>query len=349
MDAWQEAYVAELDRYGRETSNRVLNSVYFGGGTPSLMDPAIVASILERLPGHWQLANDLEITLEANPSSVEAGRFAGYRAAGVNRVSLGVQALSDPDLRALGRLHDVSQALSALDIAKSTFDRVNFDLIYARQNQTLADWETELTRALAFEPEHMSLYQLTIEDGTAFGQRHAAGKLPGLPNEDLGADMYDLTQSLCENAGLPAYEVSNHAKPGQESRHNLIYWRGGDYVGIGPGAHGRITHGGRRYATTTPLQPEAWLKAVKDSGKGEGHRDVLSPSDHASEYLMMSLRTNEGTDLKRFSNILGNQLKVLDINKLTEFGLVEIKEDHLAATQAGRAVLNAVITELLPD
>lgn len=349
MDEWQSAYLSELDRYGRETPDRLLNSVYFGGGTPSLMDPSLVASILEKVADHWRLANDLEITLEANPSSVEAGRFAGYRAAGVNRVSLGVQALSDPDLRALGRLHDVSQAVSALDIAKSAFDRVNFDLIYARQDQSLTDWENELRRATSFQPDHLSLYQLTIEDGTAFGQRHAAGKLSGLPDEDLGADMYDLTQVLCEAAGLPAYEVSNHAKPGQESRHNLIYWRGGDYVGIGPGAHGRLTHGGRRHATTTPLQPNTWLQAVSEKGTGESGRDALTARDHAGEYLMMSLRTSEGTDLTRYSKILGDEININEINHLTGIGLVETRAERLRATKKGRAVLNAIIANLMPD
>lgn len=349
MDAWQTAYLSELDRYGRETAGRLLNSVYFGGGTPSLMDPAIVASILDKVADYWCLANDLEITLEANPSSVEAGRFAGYHEAGVNRVSLGVQALSDPHLRALGRLHDVSQAVFALDIAKSTFDRVNFDLIYARQDQSLEDWEHELIHALSFQPDHLSLYQLTIEDGTAFGQRHAAGKLHGLPNEDLGADMYDLTQDLCQAAGLPAYEVSNHAKPGHESRHNLIYWRGGDYLGIGPGAHGRLTLGGRRHATTTPLQPNTWLQAVSEMGTGESGRDALTSRDHASEYLMMSLRTTEGTDISRYEKILGSGINIIEINYLAEIGLVELQADRLRATQKGRAVLNAVIASLLPD
>ena len=349
MDAWQKAYLSELDRYGRETKNRVLNSVYFGGGTPSLMDPVVVGAILDKLSDHWRLANDLEITLEANPSSVEAGRFAGYRSAGVNRVSLGVQALSDLDLRALGRLHDLAQALTALDTARSTFDRVNFDLIYARQNQSLDDWRAELQRALGFEPDHLSLYQLTIENGTAFGERHRRGKLPGLPDEDRAADMFFFTQDACDAAGLPAYEVSNHAKPGQESRHNLIYWRGGDYVGIGPGAHGRLTLNGRRHATTTPLNPVAWMAAVGETETGELQREALSAVDHAGEYLMMSLRTTEGTDMKRFAAILGKNINRNKINDMADLGLVKTTPDHLITTRRGRAVLNALITELLPD
>jgi oxygen-independent coproporphyrinogen-3 oxidase len=349
FDRWQAAYLAELARSSAETSGRVLNSVYFGGGTPSLMPPELVGAILDGLSEHWRFANDLEITLEANPSSVEATRFAGYRAAGVNRVSLGVQALNDPDLRALGRLHDVDQALSALETAKATFERVNFDLIYARQHQTLPDWEAELGRALAYEPEHLSLYQLTIEDGTAFGDRHQRGKLPGLPDEDLSADMYFATQDLCDAAGLPAYEVSNHAKPGQESRHNLIYWRGGDYVGIGPGAHGRITSGGIRRATETELSPARWLDLVAENGTGETSRSALSATDHAGEYLMMSLRTLEGTDLVRLEALLGCRINYSKINDLDDIGLVSVDQSRLSATRAGRAVLNQIIAALLPD
>jgi len=327
----------------------VLNSVYFGGGTPSLMDPALVSAILEKVGQSWTLANDLEVTLEANPSSVEAGRFAGYRTAGVTRVSLGLQALNDPDLRRLGRLHDVKTALSALDIARSTFDRLSFDLIYARQDQSLSDWEQELTRALAFEPDHISLYQLTIEQGTAFGDRFNRGKLPGLPHEDLAADMYDLTQDLTEAAGFLAYEVSNHAKPGQESRHNLIYWRGGDYIGIGPGAHGRLTLAGTRHATETALMPSDWIEAVAQTDTGEARRAPLSAPDHAGEYLMMSLRTQDGLDLPRYEQILGSSLDINNINMLRDLGLVRIDGLRLEATRQGVLVLNALIAALLPD
>ncbi len=214
-DAWRAAYLSELDRYGAETAGRVLNAVYFGGGTPSLMEPALVGALLDRLGTHWRFANDLEVTLEANPGSVEAERFAGYRAGGVNRLSMGFQALNDADLKALGRLHSVSESSVALDIARAHFTRVNFDLIYARQDQSLTQWDTELHRALALGPDHLSLYQLTIEPGTAFGDRFARGGLRGLPEEDLAADMYFLTQDICEAAGLPAYEVSNHALSGR--------------------------------------------------------------------------------------------------------------------------------------
>ncbi|MCY4179927.1 MAG: radical SAM family heme chaperone HemW, partial [Litoreibacter sp.] len=245
---WATAYLAELDRTALETEGRVLDTVFFGGGTPSLMDPKLIDQITDRIRRNWSLANNFEATMEANPSSVEADRFAAYRLAGIDRVSLGIQALNDPDLKALGRLHSVSEARTALDIAKSTFDRVSFDLIYARQNQTPGEWRAELTQALTFGTDHLSLYQLTIEDGTAFGDRFAIGKLCGLPDEDHAADMYEITQELTEAAGLPAYEVSNHARPSQESRHHLIYWRGGDYIGIGPGAQGRLTLSNKRVA-----------------------------------------------------------------------------------------------------
>ncbi len=349
MARWRQAYLAELDRYAEETPERLLNSVYFGGGTPSLMDPALVTALLDRISKLWPQANDLEVTLEANPSSVEAARFQAYREAGVNRVSLGVQALNDADLRKLGRLHDLGQALQAIDIARNTFSRMNFDLIYARQDQSLDDWSAELTRALSFAPDHLSLYQLTIEDGTAFGDRFRRGKLAGLPGEDLAADMYFLTQELCEAAGLPAYEVSNHAKPGEESRHNLIYWRGGDYIGIGPGAHGRLTLSGQRHATWTELSPQKWLGTVETGQRGEAGRDALAAKDHAGEYLMMSLRTAEGTDLARYRQIAGADLSTESVSDLAELGLIRLESGRLIATPQGRAVLNAIITELLPD
>ncbi len=291
---WNRAYIHEIKRIGAETQGRVLNSVFFGGGTPSLMRPDLVASILQTVRATWAPSNDFEVTLEANPTSVEAGRFAGYRDAGVNRVSIGIQALNDADLKALGRLHSVSEARAAFDLARSTFERVSFDLIYARQFQTLADWRAELSEALSMAADHLSLYQLTIENGTAFGDRLAKGELRGLPNDDDAADMYLATQDICQAAGMLAYEVSNHAVAGAESRHNLIYWRGGDYAGIGPGAHGRLTIGGRRMATDTPLSPNQWLEQVEKTGNGENPRQSLSQADQAAEYLMMGLRLSEG-------------------------------------------------------
>ncbi len=252
---WLRAYLSEIDRYGEMLSGRVLNSVFFGGGTPSLMNPDVVAAILERVRRTWPTANDLEVTLEANPGSVEAGKFRAFSQGGVSRISMGVQALNDRDLKRLGRIHSVAEARQAFDIARETFDRVSFDLIYARQDQTLDDWHSELGEALSMAIDHLSLYQLTIEQGTAFGDRYAAGRLRGLPEDDLAADMYQATQDICNAAGLGAYEVSNHARPGSESRHNMIYWRYGDYAGIGPGAHGRITRNGQRFATEAFSSP----------------------------------------------------------------------------------------------
>ncbi len=347
QDAWLSAYLQELDRAAAETPGRTLNSVFFGGGTPSLMAPETVKAVLRSVRSHWPVANDLEVTLEANPSSVETARFQGFREAGVNRVSIGVQALNDDDLRRLGRLHSASEAFRAVEVAQSCFERVSFDLIYARQDQTLADWSSELTRALSLGVDHLSLYQLTIEPGTPFAARRAKGGLRGLPDDDLGADMYALTQHLCAAAGLPAYEISNHAKDMAASRHNLIYWRGGDYVGIGPGAHGRLTFDGRRHATETHLQPNTWLKAVAETASGESARFELGNLERAEEYLMMSLRLSEGTDLARFHALAGQRLSTQRITDLMELGLVECSGRRLSATPTGRPVLNGILRDLL--
>ena len=346
--AWAKAYLSEIDRVGAETDGRILRSVFFGGGTPSMMDPEIVDAILSKVRATWGMANDIEITLEANPTSVEAGRFAGYREAGVNRISMGVQALNDADLKALGRLHSHTEALAAFDVARNIFDRVSFDLIYARQNQTLEAWREELSRALALAVDHLSLYQLTIENGTAFGDRYSAGKLRGLPDDDRAADMYELTQTLCEDAGFPAYEVSNHAKSGSESLHNRIYWRYGDYAGIGPGAHGRLTFAGQRYATETPLAPGAWRALIDRTGSGEGSRSVLTQSDAATEFLLMGLRLSEGVDLNRLEGEMFHRI-IPKINGLSDMGMVEREQDRLRVTTRGRPVLNAVLRHLLDD
>lgn len=346
QDRWRRAYVSELSRVAAETPGRVLSSVFFGGGTPSLMDPELVLSILETVFSLWTPANTIEITLEANPSSVEAGRFAAYRYAGVNRVSLGVQALNDPDLQRLGRLHSAHEARAAIDVANSVFDRVSFDLIYARQDQPASAWKSELSEALQTATGHLSLYQLTIEPGTAFGARFESGRLRGLPNEDLAADLYEITQELCDGAGLPAYEVSNHAAPDAESRHNLIYWRGGDYLGVGPGAHGRLTLGGQRLATTTPFGPTDWLMQVERSGNGEAPRQSLSAADQAIEYAMMGLRLREGIDMARYT-ALGGVFDQDGLQELTDLGLIQVEGDQLATTPEGRPVLNAVLRGLL--
>ncbi|RBO53261.1 coproporphyrinogen III oxidase [Rhodovulum sp. BSW8] len=346
---WQDAYLSEIRRLAAETGPRVLNTVFFGGGTPSLMAPDLVGAILETARSVWTPANDMEITLEANPTSVEAGRFTGFAEAGVNRVSLGVQALNDADLRRLGRMHSVAEARAAFEIARARFPRVSFDLIYARQAQSLAAWREELTEALAMAADHLSMYQLTVEPGTAFGDRLARGGLKGLPDEDLGADLYALTQEICGAAGMPAYEVSNHARPGAESRHNLIYWQAGDYAGIGPGAHGRLTLDGARLATDTPLAPAAWLDRVARTGTGELSRSPVSPADQGVEYLMMGLRLARGLSLTRYERLAGVPLDSKEINELSELGLVRAEAGFLRATAAGRAVLNAVIRALLPD
>lgn len=347
QNRWNRAYISEIQRIGAETKGRVLNSVFFGGGTPSLMRPDLIASILETVRATWATSDDVEVTLEANPTSVEAARFAGYRDAGVNRVSIGIQALNDADLRALGRLHSVAEARAAFDLARATFDRVSFDLIYARQNQTLAAWRAELSEALSMAADHLSLYQLTIESGTAFGDRLAKGKLRGMPNDDAAADMYLETQDICEAAGMPAYEISNHAADGAQSRHNLIYWRSGDYAGIGPGAHGRLTIDGQRLATDTPLPPGEWLERVEKSDNGENARVILSGADQADEYLMMGLRLSEGISLDRYEALNDSPLQINEINALQEISIIEIVAGKLRATQAGRPVLNSIISEFL--
>jgi putative oxygen-independent coproporphyrinogen III oxidase len=346
QERWNRAYLAEIDRLAEETPGRILQSVFFGGGTPSLMDPELVASILERIRAHWPQTNDWEVTLEANPGSVEAGRFKAYADAGVNRISMGIQALNDADLRKLGRLHTVAEARAAFDIARKTFSRVSFDLIYARQDQDLSAWRTELREALSMAVDHLSLYQLTIEDGTAFGDRFAKGGLLGLPDEDLSADMYNLTQEICDAAGLPAYEVSNHAANGMQSRHNLIYWRGGDYLGIGPGAHGRITSGAQRWATEAPRAPGDWLKRVEAGSAAELPREAISNQERALEYLMMGLRLTDGIDLGRYSAVLGAPILPNKINSLVDIGMLRYTANGIAATARGRLVLNAVIREL---
>ncbi|UWR07180.1 radical SAM family heme chaperone HemW [Ruegeria sp. B32] len=343
---WLDAYLSELKRSAAETPDRVLNTIFFGGGTPSLMAPETVAAVIDTARSLWRPANDMEITLEANPGSVDAGRFAAYRDAGVNRISMGIQAMNDEDLRRLGRIHSVAEARAAFDIARTCFDRVSFDLIYARQYQTLEAWRAELTEALSMAIDHLSLYQLTIEAGTAFGDRYSVGKLRGLPEDDNAADMYLATQEICEAHGMPAYEVSNHAVPGAESRHNLIYWRYGDYVGIGPGAHGRITVNGQRIATETHLAPTAWLNAATQ-GNGEKLRTPLTAEEQANEYLMMCLRLTEGLDMDRFNCLSGHPLPQRKLGYLQDIGMIAQDGPRVSATADGRAVLNAVIRELL--
>lgn len=342
---WAEAFEQEIDRVAVMTEGRILTSVFFGGGTPSLMESRTVDRILDRIRKRWSLANDIEITLEANPTSIEASRFQDFRMAGVNRVSVGVQAMNDADLKALGRLHSASEALQAVNIARKTFDRVSFDLIYARQNQSVPAWEKELAMALSFDPDHLSLYQLTIEAGTAFGDRFKRGLLRGLPDEDLGADLWEVTQSLCESAGLPGYEVSNHAKAGSESRHNLTYWRSGDWLGVGPGAHGRITLNGIRYETVCHSSPSAWLRAVRAENSGDSLFEPLDKGAVMEERALMGLRMAEGIEMP--AEWVSTKLYI--INSLSEKGLLTEDNSRLTVTATGRPILNAVINALLTN
>jgi putative oxygen-independent coproporphyrinogen III oxidase len=340
------AFAAEIAATAARVGNRTVSSIFLGGGTPSLMAPKTVADVLDAVAQSWSIAPDVEITLEANPTSVEATRFAGYRAAGVNRVSIGLQALDDAALQALGRLHSAREALDAIALARSIFDRYSFDLIYARPGQTPDAWAHELRRAIAEAGEHLSLYQLTIEHDTPFHQLHAAGKLI-TPDEDTARALYDVTQSICADAGLPAYEVSNHARAGGECRHNLIYWRGHEYAGIGPGAHGRLEIDGTRHAIATEKMPEAWLAKVAACGHGIVSDEVLSSEEIADEFLLMGLRLAEGVDPARYARIAGRPIEPRRIALLREQGVVEITPaGRLRVTMAGFPVLDAVVADL---
>lgn len=346
---WLRAYLAELDRVAAEIGPRILSTIFFGGGTPSLMDADVVAAIIEHATQLWPTSNSIEISLEANPTSIEAGKFIAFREGGVNRISMGFQALNDIDLKRLGRLHTVKEGRQAFDIARKTFDRVSFDLIYARQDQSLESWGSELTEALELSVDHLSLYQLTVEDGTAFGDRLARGGLKGLPSDDLASDMFFATQEICDSAGLSAYEVSNHAKVGSESRHNLIYWRYGDYVGVGPGAHGRLTLGGQKYATEALKHPEKWLTSVETLNTGESLRDEVPRTEQAIEMLMMGLRLKEGISVSRFEKLSQSKLNRAKIDDLLNMDMLIENEDRLKTTKQGRVILNAILRELLAE
>ena len=341
--AWVSAYVEDIRRIGAETEGRIIDSVFFGGGTPSLMAPDTVDAILTEARSVWRPSNSMEITLEANPTSVEAGKFRAFREAGVNRVSVGLQALNDPDLKALGRLHSAEEGRRAFGVARDTFERVSFDLIYARQNQSLEAWRSELEAALDLAADHVSLYQLTVEPGTVFAERFARGGLRGLPDEDVSADMYALTQNMTEAAGLVGYETSNHAVPGAESRHNLIYWQNGDWAGVGPGAHGRLSINGVRYATEAPKAPEVWLSAVRE-GTGREVRTPLTDIVVLEERVMMGLRLRRGIAVDPHGDW---DEKVNHINGLSGSHLLELEDGWLRLTDAGRPLLNAVLRELL--
>ncbi|WLR92798.1 radical SAM family heme chaperone HemW [Shinella zoogloeoides] len=341
-----QAFLKEMATMRRLTGSRTVTSIFMGGGTPSLMAPETVDAILGGIARHWHVPDGIEITMEANPSSVEAERFRGYRAAGVNRVSLGVQALNDRDLKFLGRLHDVADALKAIRLARDIFPRMSFDLIYARPNQTVEAWDRELKEAVSYAVDHLSLYQLTIEEGTPFYGLHKAGKLV-VPDGEHSAVLYEATQEITEREGMPAYEVSNHARPGSESRHNLTYWRYGDYVGIGPGAHGRLTTGGAKIATATERKPESWLSLVETEGHGMIDQELLELEAQSDELLLMGLRLKEGVDLARWQTLSGRDLDPDREQFLIEHGFIErLGNSRLRCTPAGMLILDAVVADL---
>jgi oxygen-independent coproporphyrinogen-3 oxidase len=342
---WCAALLADLRFEAEKLPDHHLASIFFGGGTPSLMPPATVEALISAAITHWKPRENIEITLEANPSSVESARFSGFAAAGINRLSLGLQALDDADLRILGRPHDLAQGLAALDIAQKHFDRVSFDLIYDRPGMTTASWQAELTRALGFGTDHLSLYQLTLEPGTRFTALHKQGKLT-LPDADTSADLFEMTREMTETAGIPAYEVSNHARPGSESRHNLAYWTYGDYVGIGPGAHGRR----QGVATERLKKPEAWLAAVTDKGHGMASETLLRPDERATEALVMGLRLADGIDRETFFARTGVPLDtIIRLDRVARYaaqGLLAHDKLGLRLTRSGHPFVDALLREI---
>jgi oxygen-independent coproporphyrinogen-3 oxidase len=345
-DRFVEAFAVELAHRAKLAPGREVRSVFFGGGTPSLMSPSTVEAILGQIASHWTLAKDVEITLEANPTSVEASRFRGFKSAGVNRVSLGIQALNDIDLKGLGRQHSVAEALMALDVANSVFERASFDLIYGRAGQTAAAWRKELDLALARGPEHVSLYQLTIEPDTLFERMVNTGKMT-IPDAETQRALWDVTQEVTARHGLPSYEVSNHARPGAECRHNLVYWRYGEYVGVGPGAHGRIVTTRGRRAQACERHPEMWLTCVETEGHGLVEDELLNAEQEGDEFLLMGLRLREGIDPQRYFLLTGKKLSPSRISELIGDGLVEVtRENRLRVSSEGFPVLDAVVADL---
>ncbi|WP_395697865.1 radical SAM family heme chaperone HemW [Methylocella sp.] len=342
----RDALIREIEHRAALAGPRIVDSIFFGGGTPSLMSARTVGAAIEAIAASFSLAPDAEITLEANPTSVEAGRFRGFRAAGVNRVSIGVQALHDADLAALGRRHSAAEALEALEIARKNFERFSFDLIYARPGQALASWRAELERALSHAGGHLSLYQLTIEPGTMFERLRDAGRLE-LPSPDLSRDFFDATQAIMEKAGLPAYEVSNHAAPGEESRHNLVYWRSGEWAGVGPGAHGRLILAGARRAQAVERDPAAWLDLVERDGHGLVEDVALTREEQGDEFLLMGLRLAEGVEIARFEAAAGRSLDARRVETLRAEGMIEVTaQGRLKVAPQGFPLLDAVVADL---
>ncbi|MCP1336395.1 radical SAM family heme chaperone HemW [Futiania mangrovi] len=343
---WARALIRDLEVQADRTPRRPLASIFFGGGTPSLMAPEVVGGVIDCARSLFGLEDGAEITLEANPTSVEAERFRGYREAGVNRLSMGIQALDDESLKRLGRLHTSAEARAAFDLARATFPRISFDLIYARPGQTPDDWRRELAQALAMAADHLSLYQLTIEPGTRFAELYRRGKLQ-VPDDAAAAALYEITQEVTAAAGLPAYEVSNHAAPGAEGRHNLVYWRHGRYLGVGPGAHGRIDVGGALHATEAHTAPEAWLDAVERLGHGICAEATIPPAEQAEEVAIMGLRLMEGISLRRYAALAGAPMSPRRLEPLLADGLVRVAGDTLSVTGKGRPLLNAILRDLL--
>lgn len=340
------AFNREMDTLRQRTGSRTVTSIFLGGGTPSLMEPETVASLLDGIARNWNVADNIEVTLEANPTSVEANRFRGYRAAGVNRVSLGVQALNDADLRRLGRLHSVEEAKVAISLAREIFPRLSFDLIYARPDQSVESWRNELKQAVDLAADHLSLYQLTIEEGTQFYNLWKAGKLV-TPDPEHSAVLYQETQEITAELGLPAYEISNHAVAGAESQHNLVYWRYGQYVGVGPGAHGRFVENGTRSVTITEKHPETWLERVERDGHGIIEEEYLNREQEGDEYLMMGLRLREGIDLERYERLAGRKVNEQRLLRLFDHKLLEpVNATTIRATPEGALLLNSLVADL---
>jgi oxygen-independent coproporphyrinogen-3 oxidase len=344
---WANGYVKSLNYWAEKTNNHKISSVFFGGGTPSLMSERTLDKIMNTLSKLWKFDDKIEITMEANPTSVESGKFNSYKTSGVNRLSMGVQALNDKDLKRLGRLHTVKEAKEAFNIACLNFNRVSFDLMYGRQYQTVKDWELELSLAVSMAVDHLSLYQLTVESNTRFGELFSKGKLLGLPKDDLSVEFYNLTQDMTEKNAVPAYEISNHAKIGEECQHNLNYWDGGDFLGIGPGAHGRLTIKGNRIRTEAPLNPELWLKYIDKNNYDSFVLEKLSANETAEEYVIMALRLTKGLDINRYIELTGSNFLTEVQNELVINGLIELNNHSLKVTKAGKVFTDHIIKKLL--